>query len=242
MPRVQHAPPLPSSATVASSVCPCWTISTVTRRACEYLIAFESASETRNQSVVSTTGGSPRSGTLTTSSFKGDCSESAARAPRQAVLEPDRVQAAGQFAQLVPGDAGLLARGVEPLDRLLRVVGQLAQREVQRLAEHHEPLLRAVVQVAPDPAALLVGGVHGARAAGDQLVAAGAQGALVAAALELGAGAGGEDLQRLQLGRLGIQLARGGDAEVADRPGVGAAQRDRQVALDRVGGRNWSAG
>ena len=114
--------------------------------------------------------------------------------------------------------------------------GQLAQREVQRLAEHHEPLLRAVVQVAPDPAALLVGGVHGAGAAGDQLVAAGPQGALVAPALELGPGARGEDLQGLQLRGLRVQLARRGDAEVADRARVGAAQRDRQVALDRVRG------
>ncbi len=112
---------------------------------------------------------------------------------------------------------------------------ELTQREVQRLAEHHEPLLRAVVQVAPDPPALLVGGLDGASAGGDDLVGAQAQRALVAAALELRPGAGGEHVHRLQLARRGIERARGDDADVADRAAVRAAQRDRQVAVQRVG-------
>ena len=159
------------------------------------------------------------------------------------MLEPDGMQAAGQLTQLVAGDAGLLAGGVEALDRLRGVVGQLAQREVQRLAEHDEPLLRTVVQVAPDPAALLVGGVHGAGAAGDDLVAAGAQHALVAAALELGAGARGEHLQRLQLDGLRVQLAGRADAEVADRPAVRARAAGSPGSPRRAcGDRNSSPG
>ena len=144
------------------------------------------------------------------------------------------MQAAGELAQLAACQRRLLAGGGEALLRALRVVLELPEREVDRLAEDDEPLLRAVVQVAPDPAALLVGGVDGAGAAGDDLVRAGAQRALVAAAVELGGGAGGEDLQRVQLARRGVQRAGGDQADVADRAAVGAAQRDREVAVAAV--------
>ena len=152
------------------------------------------------------------------------------------------MQAAGQLAQLAAGQRRLLAGGGEPLLRALRVVLELAEREVDRLAEDDEPLLRAVVQVAPDPAALLVGGVHGAGAAGDDLVRAGAQCALVAAAVQLGGGAGGEDLQRVQLARRRVQGAERDHADVADRAAVGAAQGDREVAVEPWALRNASAG
>ncbi len=118
--------------------------------------------------------------------------------------------------------------------RALGVGFQLAQCEVERLAEDDEPLLRPVVQVAPDPAALLVGGVHGAGAARDHLVRARPQRALVAAAVELGGRAGGEDLQRVQLARLRVHRAGRHEADVADGAAVGAAQRDRQVAVEAV--------
>jgi hypothetical protein len=90
------------------------------------------------------------------------------------------------------------------------------------------------VQVATDPPALLVGGVQGAGARGRDLVGAGAQRGLVAAALELGTGAGGEHAQRLPFARGRIQRARGDDGDVADRVAVGGAQRDRQIAVERV--------
>ena len=109
------------------------------------------------------------------------------------------MQPARQFAQLAAGDGGLLARGGQALLGLRRVVLEIAQRELQRLPEHDEPLLRAVVQVAADPAALVVGGLDGAGARGGDLVGAGLQRALVPAALELGGGAGAEHAQRLQL-------------------------------------------
>ncbi len=96
------------------------------------------------------------------------------------------------------------------------------------MAEHDEPLLRAVVQVAPDPPALLVRGLDGAGAGrGERL--------LVAAALELRAGAGGEDAQRLQLGGLGRKRRAARDhAEVADRAATSVAQREREVAVELV--------
>ncbi len=128
--------------------------------------------------------------------------------PAQAALEPDGVQATGELAQLTAGDGGLLAGRGEALERPLGVAVELAQREIQRLAEHDEPLLGAVVEVAADPPALLVGGVHGAGARGHDLVGAHAQGALVAAALKLGGGAGGEHLQRLQLARQRVERTR----------------------------------
>ena len=116
------------------------------------------------------------------------------------------MQPARQLAQLAAGHGGLIASGGQALLGLRRVVLEIAQRQLQRLPEHDEPLLCAVVQVAADPAALVVGGLDGAGARGGDLVGAGLQRALVPAALELGGGPGAEHPQRLQLGRSRVQV------------------------------------
>ncbi len=185
--------------------------------------------------MVSTTGGSRRSGSASISQRQRRLQRERGQRAAQPALEPDRVQPARELAQLAAGDARLLARGVRRRTACCGVGLELAQREVERLAEHDEPLLGAVVQVAADPAALLVGGVDGAGARGHDLVAALAQRALVAAALELRGGAGGEHVQRLELARRRVERARGDHAQVADRAAVGAVQRDRQVAVELVG-------
>ena len=74
-------------------------------------------------------------------------------------------------------------------------------------AERDEPLLHAVVEVAADAAALLVGGRDEPGARGGDLGLALAQGGLVAAALDLGAGPRGEDPQRGRSSSRGVERA-----------------------------------
>ena len=92
------------------------------RRAC--LIAFESASETRNQIVVSTTAGRRRSGSASIRSGSGDWAASAASAPRRPRSSPTGCRPAGQLAQLAAGHGRLLARRGEALERLLGVASR----------------------------------------------------------------------------------------------------------------------
>jgi hypothetical protein len=80
---------------------------------------------------------------------------------REAVRgQAGRMQAARQFAQLAPRERRLLARLSQESRGVRRHVRRGAQREVEPLAEGDQPLLGAVVEVASDPAALLVGGVE----------------------------------------------------------------------------------
>ena len=147
---------------------------------------------------------------------------SEASAELEPAVERDRVQPAREVAQLLAGQRDLLARQLEHPVGLGGIGGGLAARHVDVLAERDEPLLGAVVQVAPDAAALLVGRLHDPPALGGQLGLALAQDRLLPAPLDLGRGARGEDPQHghLVLGRV-EPLARH-HADVADLRRVGA--------------------
>ena len=74
------------------------------------------------------------------------------------------MQAARQLLQLLQGGGRLTLHRVEQPRSLLRRRVELPARELDQVAEREQPLLRAVVQVAPDAAALLVGRVDHTRA------------------------------------------------------------------------------
>ena len=80
------------------------------------------------------------------------------------------MDAAGQLAQLGDGRPGLLGRGFE--QRLQIGIGARGPvpGDADRQRERDEPLLRAVVQVAFQPAALGVAGLHDPGAGGADLV------------------------------------------------------------------------
>ena len=154
------------------------------------------------------------------------------------------MQPAGQLAQLAAGDARLLAGGGEALDA--PAPGRRSSSRSARSSAwpsttsrccapscRSRPIRRRSSSAACTARARLA--TTSSRA--------GAQRALVAAALELGAGAGGEDLQRLQLARRGVQRARRDDADVADRRGrrrrAAGSPGSRRARARR---RNWSAG
>ena len=102
--------------------------------------------------------------------------------------------------------------------------GGLGAPDAQQVGDGEQPLLRAVVQVAPEPAALGVGRFDDPRARGRE-------GGRLGAALELGRGTGGEDAQRRHV-LVGDVHARGVEhGEVAEVAAVGAAQADGEVAL-----------
>ena len=122
------------------------------------------------------------------------------------------MQAARELAQLRVRGGQLLLGGLE---QLLRRLG-LAARDLEQVRDGEQPLLRAVVQVAPDAAALGVGGL-------DDPGARGLQGARLDPPLELGAGAGGEDLQHRDV--LGLRPPSG--ARRARRGGRGRCCRSR---------------
>src|SRR4051812_41050832 len=111
---------------------------------------------------------------------------------------------------------------------------QAAEREAGEVAEREEALLGAVVQLAADAAALVVGGLDHTGARSGDLGLAGAQEGLVAAALDLGGGAGGEDAQRGDLVLARVEMAVREDAEVAEARTVDAAKGDAEVALEVV--------
>jgi hypothetical protein len=150
-------------------------------------------------------------------------------------LERDRVQPVRERAQLRARLGDLLARDSQQPPRLRRVAAvELAAGDVEELAERDQPLLRAVVEVAPDPLALLVGRLEHLGARGDQRALALAQPALLLAPLELSADPRGEDLQRRELVRARVQRLLGGHREVADRPPVTARAGDGEVAVEAV--------
>ena len=106
------------------------------------------------------------------------------------------MDAAGELAQLGRGLGELLADPVE--DGSAAVLGSLTifRRAIRTSsAERDEPLLRAVVQVALDPAAGRVGGLDDPHARGPQLLRAGALDLLPAQRL-LGGAALGDVEQR----------------------------------------------
>ena len=145
--------------------------------------------------------------------------------------------------QLVAGLLDLLAREREQPRRLGGVAAvEPAAGDVEELAERDQPLLRAVVQVAADPAALLVARLEHLGARGPQRVLALVQPVLLLAPLELGADAGGEDLQRRQLVRARLQRPLGRHREVADRPAVVAGAGDGEVAVEAVLDQEASSG
>ena len=138
------------------------------------------------------------------------------------------MQPARQLAQLRARGPRLLGGVAQVLDRLLgSVLGELALGDRQPVAEHDQPLLRAVVQVAADATALLVGD-------GDEPHARGGDLGLVAAALELGARPRGEDAQDRDRLLARLEPPRGHHGEVPDALATGAAHDDREVAVERV--------
>ena len=145
------------------------------------------------------------------------------------------MQPLGERPQLVTGLLDLLAREREQPRRLGRVAAvEPAAGDVEELAERDQPLLGAVVQVAADPAALLVARLEHLGARGPQRVLALVQPVLLLAPLELGADAGGEDLQRRQLVRARLQRPLGRHREVADRRAVVAGAGDGEIAVEAV--------
>ena len=185
--------------------------------------------------MTSTGSGSRCSGSAPRRSATGEFTPSERSAgPSPCALRPGGMQPAGQLAQLAAGQPGLLARLLDHRQRLLgRALGR-AERDVERLAEHDEALLRAVVQVAPDPAALLVGGVQEPGARRRHLGLARAQRGLVAAPLELGRRARGEDAQDRELLLARVDLRAREHADVADRRAGGAVHRHAEVAVEPV--------
>ena len=146
--------------------------------------------------------------------------------------QPRGMEPARELPQLLGGEHRLLAGAGDQARRLRGRRLDGAQREVEALAEHHEPLLRAVVQVAPDPAALLVGRVQDPRARRGDLRLAGAQRRLVPAPLELRGRARGEDAQDGELLLARVQPRTGEHADVADQPPLRAVHGHGEVALE----------
>ena len=145
------------------------------------------------------------------------------------------MQPAGQLAQLAARRAGPARAPARASGGPARASAQPARSaRSSDWVEHHEPLLGAVVQVAPDPAALLVGGVQEPRARRGDLRLARAQRRLVAAALELGGGARGEDAQDRELLLPGVHLGAGEHAHVADRRALGPVHGHAEVAVEPV--------
>ena len=84
----------------------------------------------------------------------------------QPVVEAARAQAVGDLAQLGDGRAQLGDGLVEQAVHIACAVVEVSLGQAQRHAERDEPLLGAVVQVALEPAALLVAGMDEPGAAG----------------------------------------------------------------------------
>ena len=146
------------------------------------------------------------------------------RLPQPALAQRHRVQPARELAQLRVGVRELLL-GLRHQRPRRVVLGQLHLRDAQQVRDREQPLLGAVVQVAPDAAALLVGGLDHPRARLRQP-------ALLVAALELGAGAGGEDPQRGRVLLVGLHRPRVEHREVPEVHALRRLQAHRQVALE----------
>ena len=230
-----QAPPAPSSATLATSARPAPSTATRSSLAPACLIAFESASETRNQTVVSTTRGQAALGQrVDRATGSGDWTASAASAPRRPRSRPTGCRPRASSRSSRPASAACSRAAAS---RCCAPAGSCSSSRSARSSAWPSTTSRCC---APSCRSRPIrrrssSAACTARARRDDLVRASAQRALVAAALELGGGPGGEDLQRLQLARRGSSGAERDHADVADRAAVGAAQRDREVAVEAVG-------
>ena len=100
------------------------------------------------------------------------------------------------------------------------------------MPEGDEALLDAVVQVAPDAPALLVDDVQQPRARGVQRGLAGAEGDLMATALDLGRRARGEHQQRRLLVGARRDRPRREHADVARGAALAAGQVDAELGVE----------
>ena len=147
---------------------------------------------------------------------------------RQRLAEPalaqrHRVQAARELAQLGVRLAELLlGAGDDVVHRVVLV--ELHARHAQQVRDREQPLLGAVVQVAPDAAALLVGRLDDPRAGFRQR-------ARLVAPLELRRGARREDPQRRGVLLARLHWLRVEHRDVPEVHVLGGAQADRDVAL-----------
>ena len=128
-----------------------------------------SASEATKYAVASTVGREALVGPLEhVDRHRGAARDVAQRRTEPAVGEDGGMDAAGEVAQLADRALGLVAGLADELERVLAAVQPLA-RDPQVQGDGHEPLLRAVVQVALQPPALAVGGGDDARLRGAQV-------------------------------------------------------------------------
>ena len=111
-----------------------------------------------------------RSASASMSTVTGSRSASASSACAQALLAEDRgVQPARDLAQLLQARVELARGVVEQVGRGLGMRGQPRAGEAQLEHDGDEALLGAVVEVALEPAALLVAGLDQARARRDEV-------------------------------------------------------------------------
>ena len=139
--------------------------------ACECLTTFVSASATMKYALASISAGSRSAGDLDSTGRSSRATTASTPARR-----PPRVRTAGRIPWASSRSRGRPAPPARaPRDQRLRVLRLVPQRSLSELERHdrvHQPLLRAVVQVAHDAAASLVSCGEQARPRGVELVAA----------------------------------------------------------------------
>ena len=135
------------------------------------------------------------------------------------------MQPAREVPQLGMGLAELVAGRGAGRRRPRRSSPSLSWASLEQVPDRHQPLLRAVVQIAADAPALRVGGLDHARARALQ------RGRLLAA-LELGRRPRREDAHGGDVIVPGRHRAGVHHGHVAEVRAVGGAQADREVALE----------
>ena len=152
----------------------------------------------------------------------------------QALVEPRRAQARRDRAQVADRRRDLVHRRVERRGEDPRLPGQRALQPPQHDPERHEPLLRAVVEVALEPPALLVAGLRDPRARRLDLGQLEAQ--LDPQAAELHRHRRGVEHRGQHVGPLGERRDRG----AARRPRGGRARsRERARPSSGSASRTW---
>ena len=109
------------------------------------------------------------------------------------------MDAACQLAQLLEGLVHLLARGRDQPDGFLGVDLDPVLGEAERDRQRHQPLLRAVVEVALDPPPRGVPGLDQPGARSGELLDARLELRVQTLALQRDVGGGANDLQQLRL-------------------------------------------